>query len=440
MYNSDYSPTAYDNFVLYEKVLDRPCVTLVDGTQIYDEDSAYYFHFYKWAMQPTWFHTETTPRMIFGSKGYIPQLEDKIYDASTVEHLNLHGLEIYLYETLTFATTLVPRPNFKIKKNSNLIDTIMSAYGDSMLFECHQDNDNDLLCYELESISKFAAQNNLTNVKVNTCHYNIDFIKSKYPNIKLQCKDLHLASMVNLPKEDIYPFQTIEPTDLIETKFISPNWRYHSARHLLMTYLVDKPGIYSWYHKGSLDKLNSNLWFDLIQSKLKSVVTHGLPLLNQVAPLEINCKYPVNTITGQTDYLKYPVGTQGSPSDYRMDEAYLKCFCAVVTESYFAMPTGIVSEKILNAVKLGRPFVLVAPPRTLEYMHKLGFQTFGRYWDESYDTESDHEQRMIKILTVLDYINSMSMGELKAWYANMKDILEHNAEVVRQLAIKGIVL
>jgi hypothetical protein len=123
-----------------------------------------------------------------------------------------------------------------------------------------------------------------------------------------------------------------------------------------------------------------------------------------------------------------------------MDEAYLKCFCAVITESYFAMPTGIVSEKILNAVKLGRPFVLVAPPKTLEYMHKLGFQTFGRYWDESYDTESDHEQRMIKILAVLDYINSMSMGELKAWYANMKDILEHNAEVVRQLAIKGVVL
>ena len=440
MYADGYSPTAYDNFILYERLFDKPCVTLVDGTQVFDEDKAYYFHFYRWAIKPTWFDSETTPHMIFGSKGYIPQLENKVYDAETVEHLNLHGLDIYLYETLTFAKELAPRPNFKITKNSNLIDTVISAYGSTMLFECHQDNYDELQCYELESISKFVEQNKLTNVRVNTCHYNINFISSKYPNIKLQCKDLHLASMVNYPEEDVYPFQTVEPTDLIETKFISPNWRYHSARHLLMTYLVDKPGIYSWYYKGTLDKLKSNLWFDLSESKLKPIVEAGLPLLNQSAPLEINRKQEVNTINGQIDHLKYPSGIQGSPGDYRMDDAYLKSFCAVITESYFAMPTGIISEKVLNAIKLGRPFVLVAPPRTLEYMHKLGFQTFGRYWDEAYDSEPDHEQRLLKIIEVLDYINSMSIDELKAWYANMKDVLEHNAEVVKQLTGPGNVL
>jgi hypothetical protein len=123
-----------------------------------------------------------------------------------------------------------------------------------------------------------------------------------------------------------------------------------------------------------------------------------------------------------------------------MDDAYLKSFCAVVTESYFAMPTGIVSEKVLNAIKLGRPFVLVAPPNTLEYMQKLGFQTFGRYWDEAYDSEQNHEQRLLKIIEVLDYIDSMSIDTLKVWYANMKDILEHNAEVVKHLTKAGNVL
>lgn len=440
MYSDDYSPTAYDNFVLYEKISDRACVTLIDGTQLYDEDSAYYFQFYRWAIKPTWFDTETTPRMIFGTKGYIPQLENKIYNADTVTNLNLQGLHIYLYETLTFATHLVPRPDFKIKKTSNLIDTIVSAYGSAMLFECHQNNYDSLLCYELESISKFAAQNGLVNVTVYTCHYNIDFISSRYPNITIKCKDLHLASMVNYPEETVYPFQTVEAVDLIETKFVSPNWRYHSARHLLMTYLIDKPGIYSWYYKGTIDKLTSNLWFDLSQSELAAIVAHGLPLLNQATPLQINCTQSANIINGQTDYMKYPTGTQGSPSNYRMDRAYLKSFCAVVTESYFAMPTGIVSEKILNAVKLGRPFVLVAPPHTLEYMHKLGFRTFNKYWDEVYDSEIDHEHRMIKILQVLDYINSMSMDTLRAWYSDMKDILEHNAQVVRHLSSKGIVL
>jgi hypothetical protein len=440
MYHDDYSPTAYDNFVLYEKIFDNACVTLIDGTQVFDEDEAYYFHFYRWAIAPTWVGTETTPHMIFGSKGYIPQLENKIYDVDTVAYLNQHGLNIYLYETLTFAKQLIDRPNFKIKKTSNLIDTIISAYGNSMTFECHQDEADLLVCYELESIDQFAKQNNLTNVKVHTCHYNISFISSKYPNIQLLCKDLHLASMVNYPEEEVYPFQTVEPTNLIETKFISPNWRYHSTRHILMTYLIDKPGIYSWYYKGSTDKLQSNLWFDLSKSELQSVVAHGLPLLNQLTPLEINRRQEVNNINGKMDCLKYPGGTQGSPCDYRMDNAYLKSFCAVVTESYFAMPTGIISEKVLNAIKLGRPFVVVAPPKTLEYMHKLGFQTFERYWDEAYDTELNHELRLLKIFKVLDYINSMSIDELKVWYANMKDTLEHNAEVVKHLTASGNIL
>jgi len=443
MYHEGYSPTAYDNFVLYEQLFidgNGPCVTMLDGTQVYDRDSAYYFHFYQWAIKPTWIDGETTPHMIFGSKGYIPQLENKVYDSKTVDHLNTYGLNIYLYETLTFTKQLAPKPDFKLTQDSNLIDTILSNYGETMTFECHNDEYDSLLCYELESISIFAKQNNLTDVRVYTCHYNINFIHSKYPNITLYCKDLHLASMVNYPDETVYPFQLIEPINLIETKFISPNWRYHVTRHLLMSYLVDKPGIYSWYHLGSLEKLKHNLWFDLSQSKLEPIVIRGLTLLNEAAPMEINCQHTSTSITNQIDYLKYPGGASGSPADYRMDDAYLKSFCAVVTESYFAMPTGIISEKVLNAIKLGRPFVVVAPPNTLEYMHKLGFQTFGRYWNEDYDIEQDHELRLLKILEVLDYINSMSMDTLKVWYANMKDTLEHNAEIIKHLTGPGNVL
>ncbi len=443
MYQEGYSPNAYDKVVLYERLFiddNRPCVTLADGTQVFDEDSAYYFHFYKWALKPTWVDKEFIPHMIFGSKGYIPQLENKKYDELTIKHLNKYGLNIYLYEVLTFAKNLVERPKFNIKKDSGLIDTLLTHYGESMLFECHQDDYDDLKCYEFESINLFAKNNNLTNVNVYTCHYNIKFIQDKYPNINLFCKDLHLASMVDYPVEDVYPFQKIEPIDFIEKKFISPNWRYHSARHLLMTYLIDKSGIYSWYYKGSVKELESNLWFDLSTSKLNSIVQKGLPLLNSSAPLEINKTQTLNTINGKSDYLKYPGGTKGSPGDYRMDDAYLKCFCAVVTESFFAMPTGIVSEKVLNAIKLGRPFVVIAPPHTLEYMKKLGFQTFERFWDESYDSEPNHEQRLIKIFEILDYINSMDIDQLKVWYSNMKDILEHNANMVKHLKASGNIL
>lgn len=439
MYHDGYSPTAYDNFVLYERLFDKPCVTFIDGTQVYDEDKAYYFHFYRWAIAPTWVGIETTPYMIFGSKGYIPQLEDRILDNDTRTYLNTNGLNVYLYETLTFTKELSPRPNFKLGKDSKLIDTIIENYGTTMIFECVETEYDTLLCYELESISKFAKQNNLTNVTVNTCHYNIEFIQDKYPNIKLCCRDLHLASMVDFPQEDLYPIQKIQdPINLIDTKFACPNWRYHSTRHLVMSYLIDKPGNYSWYYKSKFDTLEKNLWFDISKFPLYDTIRLGAESLNIQAPLEINQTCKTTSLTGQVDYLKYPKGSQGSPSDYRMDEAYLRSFCVVVTESFFALPTGIVSEKVMNAVKLGRPFIIVGPPRTLEYMHKLGFQTFERYWDEDYDVENNHETRLLKIFKVIDYINSMDMDQLKVWYSNMEDIINHNVNLLKSL--KGVTL
>ena len=34
----------------------------------------------------------------------------------------------------------------------------------------------------------------------------------------------------------------------------------------------------------------------------------------------------------------------------------------------------------------------------------------------------------------------MSIDELKVWYANMKDTLEHNAEVIKSLKTSGNIL
>jgi hypothetical protein len=434
MYKEGYQPTAIDNFVLYEKLFDTPCVTLLDGTQIFDKDAAYYFHFYRWAIAPTWVNTETTPHMIFGSKGYIPQLENRLLDSATQQHLNDNGLNIYLYEVLTFTKTLTTISDFDISENSKLIDTFLNYYGKTMILECDESEYDQLFCYEFESISKFAKQNNLTNITVNTCHYNIEFIQHKYPNIKICCRDLHAASMIDFPKEDKFPVERIDNiVDLIHTKFVCPNWRYHSTRHLVMSYLIDKPGIYSWYYKSRFSTLESNLWFDLSTFPLYNTIKKGAELLNDRTPLEINQNCEITSITGEVDYLKYPKDQQGAPSNYRMDDAYLQSFCMVVTESFFALPTGIISEKVINGIKLGRPFIVVAPPKTLEYMRKLGFRTFERYWDEDYDNESNHEERLLKVFKVIDYINSMDIDQLKVWYSNMEDILLHNASVLRTL-------
>ena len=73
-----------------------------------------------------------------------------------------------------------------------------------------------------------------------------------------------------------------------------------------------------------------------------------------------------------------------------------------------------------------RPFVVFSSPCTLEYARSLGFKTFGEFWDESYDTETDHLTRFNKLLDVIRYIDSFSLDQLKDMYKQMVPVLQHN--------------
>jgi hypothetical protein len=424
---AEYVASAHDNFVVYQRLFygdDTPSVIDTQGQVYTHESGLYFFDFYRWALQPTWLDSSKIPHMVFMAKGRIPQLENLVLDPMLVEHLNQRGLEIYLYEVSTFTLDAVPDIQVKSHpdKQTTLIDTVIDrCHG--MLLDFHPDDYHRLRCYELHSIDKFAETNDLKNVRVYTCHYNISkYLQQHYPHIKIRCKDLHLASMVDFPKEDQYPiFLNQNLSDLIDRKFVSPNWRYHTARHLAMLYLNDKSGYYSWYFQGPFES-------DVFDTDRLSHIIAQQPLLDSVTPLMLDITQTTNKIDGSVDFMKYPGGLKtGSPGDYRIDWAYLKSFCAVVTESIYAQPMAMFSEKTMNAVKLGRPFVLVAPPNTLAYMKEYGFRTFEDFWDESYDSEPDHTARMLKIFDVLDYIDSKDIDELQEIYKSMKDILEHNA-------------
>lgn len=105
---------------------------------------------------------------------------------------------------------------------------------------------------------------------------------------------------------------------------------------------------------------------------------------------------------------------------------YKNVFCRIVTETNFERPYQNFSEKTLDTIRLAKPFVLVAPYRTLSYLKELGFKTFDKYWDESYDTQINPEKRLRKILKVLDYLSSLSYNELNEMYQDMIPILQHN--------------
>jgi hypothetical protein len=333
-------------------------------------------------------------------KNYTPKMQSK---------LRRSNIEIYLYEPICLSIDGKYNCSFYSEFNSKI------SY-------------NKVVSEELESIRIFKKKNNLTNVKVYTSDYNLDYLKNLYPDLELYCLDSFIRHIT------IDRVVSKKPNQ-IKKKFWCGNWRYTAHRHLVMSYLVHLDGNYSWNLKCSFEDLKKNVWFDLNKYRIRdrsrfNQIKDGVDILN-LQVLRIDTYYEPVTVEEYSDV--YIPGHSSPIRSNNFLDSYKECFCAIINETRFAQPFGYFSEKTTTAIESRLPVILVAPPRTLEYLKTFGFKTFDRWWDESYDVEEDHEERLIKIFKLIDFINDKSLEELEEIYNEMSDILEHNAKIVKTI-------
>lgn len=103
-----------------------------------------------------------------------------------------------------------------------------------------------------------------------------------------------------------------------------------------------------------------------------------------------------------------------------------ECLAHVVTETVFHGDRQHLTEKTFKPICLGMPFVMVSTAHSLRYLKRYGFQTFDSIWDESYDQETDDDQRLIKIARLLKDLDDQSPKELNRMYRAAWPIIEHN--------------
>lgn len=116
-----------------------------------------------------------------------------------------------------------------------------------------------------------------------------------------------------------------------------------------------------------------------------------------------------------------------------------KSFCNIVTETCFhATQTTFITEKTEKCFSAGQPFIMVSTPFFLKNLRELGYQTFGDFWDESYDLVVDNEKRMKMIYNQIIRINYLSYDEIEEMYVKMLPILRHNQRINREWYLKNI--
>jgi hypothetical protein len=101
-------------------------------------------------------------------------------------------------------------------------------------------------------------------------------------------------------------------------------------------------------------------------------------------------------------------------------------FCYVVTETCFWERKHHLTEKIFKPIVSQMPFLLIGAAHNLAYLREYGFETFGQWWDESYDTIEDPVTRLKAVTDVLETICSKSNAELETMLHDMQDVLLYN--------------
>ena len=111
-------------------------------------------------------------------------------------------------------------------------------------------------------------------------------------------------------------------------------------------------------------------------------------------------------------------------------EHYTSTFISVVLETLIVPDTVQLTEKIYKSIIALHPFMVIGNPRYLESLKKVGFKTFDKWIDESYDREMDYKKRASKILNELDKFSDKTIEELKLIRKEMLPTCEHNRQIL----------
>lgn len=99
----------------------------------------------------------------------------------------------------------------------------------------------------------------------------------------------------------------------------------------------------------------------------------------------------------------------------------------------------VLSEKVGIAVSSFKPFVVFGDASYIPYLTELGFRTFNKWWDESYDSETTIEGKIQKVIEIVNSIYEKTPEELNTILTEMRDDLIHNHNLFMEIVADPIV-
>lgn len=102
-----------------------------------------------------------------------------------------------------------------------------------------------------------------------------------------------------------------------------------------------------------------------------------------------------------------------------------KCSIEIVSEYMGSDKKVFLTEKISRSIVMGKPFIVIGDKHMLKELQTLGFKTFDKFWNESYDELPTIKQRVDAVIKLAVDL-SKSIKPAEGYDKHMIDILLYN--------------
>lgn len=108
---------------------------------------------------------------------------------------------------------------------------------------------------------------------------------------------------------------------------------------------------------------------------------------------------------------------------------YNDAYWHVVAETHFANWTVFLTEKTFKPILNLQPFVILGPPGSLMLLKEMGYKTFGKWIDESYDRVANDEKRMYYVFKLVWQLCQLGHEQHIKLMTQIQPVLEHNQRI-----------
>lgn len=117
----------------------------------------------------------------------------------------------------------------------------------------------------------------------------------------------------------------------------------------------------------------------------------------------------------------------GCNTNYDLVKHYHRFDIEIVAETYTRGETFFPTEKTVRPIMAGKPIIVYGPVKFMERLRLLGFETYGDFWDESYDV-LEGQERWQAIQQIIDSIMQMDIDSRRNIILESRKIAQRNRQ------------